>query len=340
PELVEQSERRLKAVYVESTVRLDQGSKEFSPIWTETAEYGTGRAWLNGRPGGPCKVFVDRDVTQWLEGSAPYYETKLQVHRDRGITTILQQATGPVGRTVDPRTAIVTSRSDPLSSIFYFWGTGAVFTANHRGGVTGDARESLSQELKERIKTYSGKNLPEGVVPILEVTEDKINGRDCVRLTIGVKGQGHESWWFDPQLGFNYTRYERVLADKYLSRRINVSEFAKSQGDVWYPSKAEFEIWRLGANEKSDAIIVKDAIRYRYHANKVVVNEDHLERELTDPLILPAGTQVKDEIEKRDYVVAPPDDQATKEVDKALSDAIKAATQPATSPSKKIEDRP
>lgn len=267
------SEAKVKNVKVVSTFK-EETWDAATEKW-QLASEGETTSWFDGTARGKARVDFQKHVTRWIDGPAPYSESKSSHAFNGRIGQELQLGTGPIGKYFQsPRGRITAYRPN----LIVMWGnrpSGYSFFLNGEGG---ESKNSLSQQLQVTLKA-------EGIAT--EAHEGKLNDLPCTIVTVGAieENIGVSTWYLDPARGFAIVAYQRTTEKGVVGIRYHVNEFAQPIAGVFYPTDVSVEYFdRQGV----------PTVRAAYKSSTVVVNDP---KWVDDVFTLkwPVGTPVYDD---------------------------------------------
>ena len=271
---IEAAERALQNIKVESEAWVETRTKPADP-WVRTPEYVLSTAWFEGAPRGKMRVDVHKQVSEWREGPAPYYEEAYSMGFDGRHGRVAKKAFGYNGSTYPEKRGELYSAIPPRLNTGWCNGfTGGRFSLYFF--FRNDLRSSSFSQLLQKVTSpgvAESNPFSFSVEDFQKVQCIKIAsavGQDKVRLT----------YWLDPSRGYALRGYELVnIRDdesEWLVSRIVVSNLREAAPGVWWPVDA--------SDESSPPRPGEPYRRFIYHASNVVANqEDFNERVFTVP---------------------------------------------------------
>jgi len=298
---LQEDEKLLRSIRIDATGWVEK-SKD-SEVWVTTPAMVSLTAWYNGLPGSLARLDVHRQVTEWVDGDAPYVENSYIAAHDGDAFKYIFLNTGNVGKTLPaPRANIWPKPTNEL----WLWDrcTGAALSTYLYRNADG---QSLSQELMATAEKLRGRT------ELISVKSERYLECACARITIGIEDKYTSSWWLDPSRGYGLIGHEErgILDGKAtVFTHESVTKLEAIAPGIWFPT-AGWSAWRENDGTES---------RYRFEASQVVANDSPFDSSIFSPPI-PSGYTVRDHVKNTTYIVATTQ-KLTSDLDKAIDEAL------------------
>jgi hypothetical protein len=273
-------EMRLLNLKVESKL-IVQNWESDSDQWEDTPICFVCTAWYNGLPGSKVRFDIDKGVTQWDDGPAPFLEESYTVAFDGQYGRVTRHEGGALGEAERlGRGQITADAPGALKNVFLRRASGAAYS-------TFFFRDTEKMKLSDMFKQAASERTP------VQITLEAFQSSDCIRVTGGDPEADHQSFWFDQARGFALVGYElinrRTDGTLVVLDRIRVTELAEAAPGIWYPLAAYHEYDASPeSGERADR-------RCCYRASKVVANDPAFDESIFTPAF-PAGYLIDDQV--------------------------------------------
>ncbi|MDD5063670.1 MAG: hypothetical protein PHQ35_02775 [Phycisphaerae bacterium] len=270
--LIKVAERKPQNIKIDAESWVETKADFYDPCepWLRTPIYKSYTTWVDGGPKGKVRVDMHREVTKWINGSAPYGEEIYSMSFD-----------GQHGRYVQAKKGEILP--DKPKRIGYDAGThwslpffdGEIYKFSKCFELASDPNSEAATEL--------------------EFTFEEFEGAECIKIRSRLYDV---TYWLDPSHGFALRGYKSIA--KYpdnheeLIKLVKVTKLKEVSHGVWWPVEVvtvskpyqDGEPWR----------------RFVYRASNVVANNPNFDESIfTVPF--PKGYRVEDKITGKNYVV-------------------------------------
>jgi hypothetical protein len=267
---IEAAEQALQNIQVESEAWVETRAKPTDP-WVRTPEYVSSTAWLEGVPRGRMRVDVQKQVSEWREGPAPYYEEAYSMSFDGRQGRVAKKSFGYSGSTYPEKRGELYAEIPPrLNTGWCNDFTGGRFSLYFF--FKNDLRCSSFSQLLRKVTTsdVSGTN------PFRFSVED-FQKVQCVKIASAVGGDKVRlTYWLDPSRSYALRGYElaniRDDGSEWLVSRIVINNLREAAPGVWWPVDASDE-----SSSPQPGGLYR---RFVYHASSVVANQKDLGEQL------------------------------------------------------------
>jgi hypothetical protein len=282
---VEAAERAFRNLKVESEAHLETKTSPEDP-WQRTPVCVSSTAWFEGFPRAKIRVDVGKEVSQWLDGAAPYYEESYSMAFDGREGRLVKKTFGYNGQThADSEGELVSEIPRRLNTGWCNGFTGGRFSLYFF--FANDPRcHSFSQMLRETTSSRTTEARP------FDFSVEMFQGTHCIKIASALGGDKMRvAYWLDPSRGYALRGYELVNiredGSEWLVSRITVSKVKQVAPGVWWP---------LDASDESSPPRPGEPYRlFTYHASDAVANrKDFDEQIFTVPFA--EGSLVNDKI--------------------------------------------
>jgi len=271
-ERVKAAERKLLNVHVVGTLSCE-GKTAGSDEWKTLQPRLESEAWLNGLRQSKMRFDVVVSVNRWIGGPYDWVQTSYSVGYDGRYGRVARHTSGPVG---EPKKV-------GLGQVF----AELPFELQHDGALFECAGAPLSLYLYN-----NGRDMPlselfeEGVAKGRQVTvsEERLGGAGCTRVSIATPGKFEQSWWLDPARGYALVQEESAALKEDGAREVRsrreVTALKELSPGVWYPAEACCESYsgdvgvQVARNSVDSGLT---AFRSRYKATLVEGNAPRLD---------------------------------------------------------------
>lgn len=287
---IQMAEKQLLNLRIESEAWVETRNS-LSDNWQRTPVYCSVTAWLKPDIERKARVDVHKEVLKWVDGAAPYAEESYAVSYDGHVGKTLFYKTGPINKTIPIKEASITSTAPErllLKSMDSC--TGAQFTLNFFFSK-GEHFNSFSEVFCTVISPDALK------ANVFEVTREKFQESNSIKLNWGNQDFGNISYWLDPSRGFAFLGYDNVARlkdgrDRVVSR-MRVQQVKEVAKNVWWPIEATIESDPRDPNSPYQRTV--------YKALNVVANDPNFDNNIFT-LNFPKGYRVDDKITGKTYI--------------------------------------
>jgi len=275
------------------------GPWEKTPLcWSTTAFFGN----ISSNQG---RIDYHKEVGQWVNGAAPYFEQRYSVSFDGSTGRRKDISFSYDGNTFGANSGEISSE-EPLqfkmcghitgiaASLFFYYHNmpgplAKRFSANFEGAV--DPNSFMSTLVVSNPKYLNVKPRK------FKVVFEELGGIQCIKMSSRGNSSSQE-WWLDPNQGFALLKFDDLRTDKdgneQVYSSINVIKLKEVAKDIWWPMEAYF----IDRSHNTD----KPWKRIVYQASNVVVNDPNFDSKVF-ALNFPKGYRVDDKIAEKTYVV-------------------------------------
>jgi hypothetical protein len=254
-------------------------------------------ARFDGTPGGKARFDVSKQVVEWRDGAAPYWESSYSVAYNGKSFTRMNISSGRLGQTEPEQAAFIVAGRSSLMAGHLHLASGARFHISHWHPHIGDGLDVGCRSLTGYIKDYLAPCQPGDVT--VQINREKRDGVAAIRLNLHTRFNFQISWWLDPNRGHNLLAYRQTQFDKQGALREvheeNVVELAKvvDRGDetLWYPTEAYYYFPTDPGETRR---------RFHYKAKRVVLNDPAFDDAVFE-IAIPPGYFVDDRVHKQQF---------------------------------------
>jgi hypothetical protein len=291
-------------------VRIDSNSwVEYGPSasgpWEKTPLCWSTTAFFENISNNHARIDYHKEVGQWENGAAPYFEQRYSVSFDglKGRRKDISNSYG--GNTFDINSGEISSE-EPLqfkmcgritgiaASLFFYHRNmpdpfSKRFSVNFEGAA--DPNYFMSAFAASNPKYLNVKPRT------FKVVFEKLEGIECIKGSY-TRDSLRQEWWFDPNRGFALLKFNDLRKDKdgneQVYSSINVTKLKEVAKDIWWPMEAYF----IDHSHEKD----KPWKRIVYQASNVIVNAPNFDSKVF-ALTFPKGYRVDDKVAEKTYVV-------------------------------------
>lgn len=299
-------EKSLLNVKIESEAWIETKASLSDPCepWQRTPICAASTAWFDGHPKGKVRVDVQKEVTVWIQGHAPYFKHAFSIGFDGQYGRVAYHTTGYPGKTYPLKEAkILPDAPKNLRSTWVARFAGIHFSLHF---FFADIAV-IDYTFSDIFRWASEPNCP-AAFPF-EFSREEFEGAECIKVALkGAKGPV-TIWWLDPSRGF------ALLGHKYITRLANdtartasfmkVSKLKEVAPGLWWPMEASIVSAPMESGETYEHFVHGSSNvyeRFVYRASNVVANDPNFDESIfTVPF--PDGYLIDDQVTSRKYRV-------------------------------------
>jgi hypothetical protein len=272
------------------------GPWEKTPLcWSTTAFFGN----ISSNQG---RIDYHKEVGQWENGAAPYFEQRYSVSFDGSEGRRKDISFSYDGNTFSVNSGDISSE-EPLqfqmcgritgieASLFFYHRNAPKtfhkgFSANFDGAADPNYFMSTLAAANLKIKPRKPK-----------IVFEELWGIQCLKMSY-IGNSLQQEWWFDPNRSFALLKFDDLRKDKdgneQVYSSINVTKLKEVAKDIWWPMEAYF----IDRSHKPD----KPWKRVVYQASNVIANDPKFNNRVFT-LNFPKGYEIDDKVNSKNYTV-------------------------------------
>jgi len=275
--IIKAAEKRLHNIKIESEAWVEEKSDLYDPCepWQRSLTYISSTAWFEGNLEGKARVDFHKEVLEWKNGAAPYFEKNYSASFDGQYGRYINNSTSHSGKVFHiNKWRVLPDAPRQLRSRWYKKMIGINASLNFHFS---SEEESFSSQLQyfaypnRALRSLKDAGLDPNFAiknTELEITFHELRGVEC--LNISMKGKGfRKSWWLDPNRGFALLKHESARNDKdgneVLVNSIDVRKLDEAAKNIWWPVEVYFVSSPFGVGNPWERIV--------YRATNVVAND-------------------------------------------------------------------